>query len=245
MVPSPPEAGVVALLTDADLSVRGFLANASNHTLLVQVGALEAGVLGVYKPRAGERPLWDFPPGTLCQREVAAYRVSAFLGWDIVPPTVLRDGPLGIGSLQLFVPHDPQEHYFTLYDDERHHDDLARLAVFDLLVNNADRKGSHVLWSEADQRLFGIDHGVTFHDEPKLRTVIWDFGGAPILPAWQADMERLAMALEAGDAIADTLAELLSPAELRLLGRRARLLARTQALPEVPSDRRPYPWPPL
>jgi uncharacterized repeat protein (TIGR03843 family) len=233
------------LLATADLRPRGFLANASNHTLLVQVGPAERGVHAVYKPRKGERPLWDFPGGTLCQREAAAWLVSEALGWQVVPPTVLRDGPMGVGSVQLFVPHDPEQHYFVLIDDPTTHDALARMALFDLLVNNADRKGSHVLRTD-DGRILGCDHGLTFHADPKLRTVIWDLGGRPIDPALRADLRRLAAALaDDTGALRARITPLLSPAEVAALVQRAGILADLRALPALEHDRRPYPWPPL
>jgi uncharacterized repeat protein (TIGR03843 family) len=231
------------VLRCADLAVIGVLAGASNHTLLVRVDAGER--FAVYKPRRGERPLWDFPPGTLHRREVAAYEVSAFLGWDLVPPTVLREGPLGVGSVQQFMVHDPQEHYFTLIEDDRLHRRLAQLATFDLLVNNADRKGGHVLRVTADGTLVGIDHGLTFHVEPKLRTVIWELGGTPIAAAWREDLNRLADALSGdGDDLA-SLHGLLDSDEVAVLGRRAELLAASDTLPDIAPARRPYPWPPL
>jgi uncharacterized repeat protein (TIGR03843 family) len=224
---------VIAL---GELTVLGRFAGASNHTLLATLG--EPPVRVVYKPRAGERPLWDFPQGTLADREVAAHIVSEALGWDIVPLTVLRDGPHGTGSVQLFVPHDPARHYFTLLTEPQHHEALARIALFDLLVNNADRKASHVL-EDGEGRLRGVDHGVCFHVEPKLRTVIWELGGSPIPEVWRADLRRFA------DAPPDGLGDRLDPLELAVLGERARRLAELEHLPSVPEQLRPYPWPPL
>lgn len=236
---------VLPLLLEAPLTLLGFVAEASNHTLLAQVGDPDDGVRAIYKPRAGERPLWDFPTGTLCSREVAAYEVSAFLGWRIVPPTVLRDGPMGVGSVQLFVPHDPAAHYFALIEDPATHPALARMAVFDLLVNNADRKGSHVLRGE-DGHLWGVDHGLTFHIETKLRTVIWDLGGTRIEPGWREGLTRLEKALrDDTEPIGRRLAQLLSPPEVDALALRAGALARASELPLIEARRRPYPWPPL
>lgn len=233
-------------LAGAPLRPRGFLAGASNHTLLVQVGAPEEGVHAVYKPRAGERPLWDFPQGTLCCREAAAFEVDAFLGWELVPPTVLReDAPMGAGSLQLFVPHDPERHYFVLVEDQANHPALARMALFDFLTNNADRKGSHVLLSD-DGRLVGCDHGLTFHVEPKLRTVIWDLGGFPVAPADREALARLATALRDDTTkVRARLEGLLGPEEVGALTDRASLLRDMRALPTIDPERRPYPWPPL
>lgn len=232
-------------LTTGELTARGFLANASNHTLLAQVGPPYWGMHAIYKPRRGERPLWDFPEGTLCQREVAAWLVSDFLGWGIVPPTVLRDGPFGDGSVQLFIPHDPRIHYFTLIENDRHARDLARIATFDLLVNNADRKASHVLLAE-DARLYGIDHGVCFHVQTKLRTVIWDLGPAEIEPTWREDLARLACTLrDPAHELAGALHDLLSLGEVNVLARRARALSTMACLPDLDEHHRPYPWPPL
>lgn len=237
---------VLERLATAPLQPRGFLAGASNHTLLVQVGAAREGLHAVYKPRAGERPLWDFPPGTLCAREAAAFEVSAFLGWDLVPPTVLReDAPMGPGSLQQFVPHDPERHYFVLVEDPAWHGDLARMALFDLLTNNADRKASHVMLGD-DGRLLGCDHGLTFNVDPKLRTVIWDFGGRPVEAAARADLARLADGLnDPGAGVRERLEHLLHPVEIEALAQRSTVLRDLPALPQVPADRRPYPWPPL
>ena len=166
---------VPRVLGTGELEVLGLLPNASNHT--ARVKSTEEELLAVYKPRRGEAPLWDFPEGTLCAREVAAYVVSRALGWPNVPATVLRDGPYGVGSVQRFVPHDPEEHYFTLAG--RFPEEFRRVAAFDLVVNNADRKSGHCLLGE-DGRVFLVDHGVCFSDEPKLRTVIWDFIGDPV-----------------------------------------------------------------
>lgn len=239
------EDAVQERLASGELKARGYLVNASNYTLLAQVGPRKWGLHAVYKPRLGERPLWDFPSGTLCQRETAAWVVSDFLGWGIVPLTVLRDGPLGEGSVQLFIPHDPAVHYFTLVEDDVYRQDLARIATFDLLVNNADRKASHILLG-ADGGLYGIDHGVCFHVQTKLRTVIWDLGAAPIEKAWQADLGRLIDAL-AKDAhqLRGKLCGLLDHAELEMLARRADALRRLDALPVIAEHQRPYPWPPL
>ncbi|MGH8905442.1 MAG: SCO1664 family protein [Egibacteraceae bacterium] len=236
---------MIERLAAGELKMRGFLANASNHTLLAQVGPRGWGLHAIYKPRRGERPLWDFPDGTLCQREVAAWLVSEFLGWGIVPPTVLRDGPMGDGSVQLFVPHDPRIHYFTMVEDSCHDRDLARIAVFDLLVNNADRKASHVLLADG-ARLYGIDHGVCFHVQTKLRTVIWDLGPAEVDTAWREDLCRLAAALaDPAHQLTEAIAGLLSPPEVAVLARRAGTLSSLGHLPDLDDHHRPYPWPPL
>ena len=223
------------------LEVLGLLPNASNHTFLVRARAGGEQMLAVYKPRRGEAPLWDFPEGTLCAREVAAYVVSRTLGWPNVPATVLRDGPYGVGSAQRFVEHDSEEHYFTLA--ERFPAEFRRVAAFDIVVNNADRKAGHCLLGE-DGRIYLVDHGVCFSDEPKLRTVIWDFVGEPVEEQARADVQRLADEVRAGP-VRDELANLLSPAELDALGARAKAVAATERFPEPGPDRRPFPWPPV
>lgn len=246
MSASPASDGdVLALLCDAPLTARGFLVEASNHTLLVQVGERTQGVHAIYKPQSGERPLWDFPHGSLCRREAAAYAVSDFLGWQVVPPTVLRDGPMGLGSVQLFIPHDASRHYFRLIDAASYHPALARMALFDFLVNNADRKGGHVILSD-DGHIWGVDHGLTFHAETKLRTVIWELGGTPIPSEWRADLARLTAALDQpADGFLAQLEALLGLQEIEALRLRAGALLDLQALPVVDEHRRPYPWPPV
>jgi uncharacterized repeat protein (TIGR03843 family) len=238
-----PTAEAVQRLREDELIVLGVLSRASNHTLLARVGDTEQGVHAVYKPQAGERPLWDFPRGSLARREVAAHLVDAFLDWGLVPPTVFREGPLGPGSVQLFIPHDPHRHYWVLLDDPRHRAALVRLATFDLLVNNADRKAGHVL-EDAEGRLVGIDHGLTFHPEPKLRTVIWELGGESV--PGREDLARLAAALaDATHVLTRTLSDLLDADEIAMLAARAAALAERKRLPILPEDHRAYPWPPL
>ena len=207
----------------------------SNATFLVALDLDGDRCQGIYKPHRGERPLWDFPDG-LYVREVAAFAVSAALGWGLVPETILRDdAPFGPGSLQRFVEADFAQHYFTLVKDQVWHDQLRRMAVFDLLVNNADRKSGHCL--VADDHLWGIDHGLCFHVEPKLRTVIWDFGGTPIPEALRADAARVAADPPAA------LAGLLNPAEIDTFARRAAAVACLETFPDPDPDLRPYPWP--
>jgi hypothetical protein len=212
----------------------------SNYTFLVQASLEGETVPGVYKPARGERPLWDFPEGTLAQREVAAFVVSRALGWDLVPPTVLRvDGPAGPGSLQLFVDADPERHYFKFSEAEKQR--LRPVALFDLLINNADRKGGHVLLGESDH-LWLIDHGVCFHLEDKLRTVIWDFVGEPIPGELLAGLRTFRRALKDDAAMQAELATLLSAPELAALQARAGRLLRLKRFPP-PGAGRPYPWP--
>ena len=208
----------------------------SNATFLARVCDEAGEMRAVYKPHRGERPLWDFPDG-LYQREIAAYLVSEALGWQLVPETVLRhDAPLGVGSLQRFVEADFERHYFTLLEDERHHPALLRMAVFDLIANNADRKGGHCL-VDADDHVWGIDNGLCFNLGPRLRTVIWDFGGHPVPDDLRAGAARLADDLPAG------LDDLLSGPELEALRHRALAVSRLDVLPDPDPEARPYPWP--
>ena len=228
-----------ALLRDGELDVLGRMPWSSNATLLAVARADGREARVIYKPRRGERPLWDFPTGTLCQREVATFELSELLGWGLVPDTVLRDGPLGVGMVQEFVDHDPDEHYFTLLED--HEDVFRRFAVFDVLVNNADRKGGHCLRRLDDDRIVGIDHGLTFHPAWKLRTVIWEFGGETIPPILADDLCRLA---DRGNAdVESRLGGLLSPLELEALRVRADELLRTGRLPNPDPGYHSLPWP--
>ncbi len=238
VVPDYPEDPDVAVrvLTTGDLEVRGRMPWSSNGTFLVHACGPEGEVLGVYKPERGERPLWDFPPG-LWRREIAAYRLGLALGWELVPPTVARpDAPLGPGSVQLFIPFDPEVHYFTLFEDEVNHDVLRRLCVFDILANSTDRKGGHVLRGE-DGRVWAIDNGLAFHEEFKLRTVIWEFGGELMGSELVEPVEAL---LDAG--LPDDLACWLDDDEQEALRQRARSVITTRRFPIDGTGRR-YPWP--
>jgi hypothetical protein len=216
------------------------MVGASNSTFLAKVSDGDRSGLAVYKPRAGEAPLWDFPAGSLCRREVAAFALAEALGWPAVPPTVLRDGPLGPGAVQLFVHSEPDEHYFTLREERM--EDFVPVAAFDVVANNADRKGGHCLLG-SDGVLWSIDHGVCFAVEPKLRTVIWDFAGRPVPDDLAEDLRRVADQLRAGP-LRGAMGDLLSAAEVEATADRADLLVRTGRFPH-PSGRRPYPWPPV
>jgi len=220
------------------MEVHGRIAGSSNATLLVTCTAGGDELMGVYKPLKGERPLWDFPGG-LFRREVAAYALSESLGWGLVPETVVRhEGPFGEGSVQRFVPEDGTSHYFTLRDEPRWHPTLMRLCAFDVVANNADRKSGHVLLAE--DRLWGIDNGLCFNEQDKLRTVIWDFGGEALHPEDMAALERFAH-----DGIPDVLCELLTPPEVAAVSDRVSWLLHLAALPELVDDGEwpPYPWP--
>ncbi len=194
-------------------------------------------VRAIYKPHRGERPLWDFPSG-LYRREAAAYELSLWLGWSVVPPTILRDADYGLGSVQLFIEADFAKHYFTFLEDETFHDQLRTMAVFDVIANNADRKGGHVL-VDSQGHLWGIDNGLCFNVEPKLRTVIWDFAGETLLPHLTADLKRLA---EATPDDLGVISGLLLPDELDAMKTRAYRLLEHDELPAPRSDHA-YPWP--
>ncbi|MCB0976258.1 MAG: SCO1664 family protein [Acidimicrobiales bacterium] len=226
------------LLRDSELVVLGRMPWSSNATLLCELRSddLDPQVCGraIYKPRRGERPLWDFPDG-LFRREVAAYRLARALGWMLVPPTVEREGPFGVGSVQLFIDADFERHYFELLEDESTHPQLRRLAAFDIVANSTDRKGGHVLIDEAGH-LWAIDNGLSFHAEFKLRTVIWDFAGEPLPADLADDIDRIASGLPA------ELAEFLDPFERDALRTRARALLSEGRFPADPTGHR-YPWP--
>lgn len=231
---------VVALLRDGEMTVRQLLPWSSNYTFLAEVKQGEMAALVVYKPRRGENPLWDFPTGTLYRRETAAFQVSDALGWHLVPPTVARRGEHGIGMVQLFIHHDPEEHFFTFRDPWP--DALTRMALFDVLINNADRKGGHCLRDE-DGRIWAIDHGVCFHEEPKLRTVIWEMAGQAIPPDLLADLCRFQETLQANGPAAEALARMLAPVELVALRTRLTDLIEAAHFPIPPPGRRHVPWP--
>lgn len=269
------DAAVLARLRTAPFEVVGRFTDASNATLLVRLtdradeddarataapgdaeadagapdlSTIDPGDLAVHKPARGERPLWDFPVGTLHRREVAAYELSRAGGFDLVPPTVLReDGPFGPGSLQRYVDHDPELHYFRLLElaDEAVLARLADLALLDLVLDNADRKAGHVLVATGEgplaARIAAVDHGVCLNVEPKLRTVVWHLAGCPVPAATRTRLAVLGEAL-GGGALVERLAALVSPAEL------AALMARLETLlgmTELPGPTGPHdlPWP--
>jgi len=222
--------------------LRGAMLWGSNYASVVTVSDEQLQATAVYKPQRGERPLWDFPDGTLCYREMLAYVVSKALGWHLVPPTVLRNGPHGLGSLQLFIEHNPEINYFSL--DERFEPQLQRFVLFDYIVNNTDRKGGHLLL-DGDGKLWGIDHGLTFHAVPKLRTVIWEFAGQSIEESLLEDVHTLCGQIdqETGE-VRCTVVEFLSAAEVTALLRRVRHLLEHKRFPS-PGPGPNHPWPPV
>ncbi len=234
--------GVAALLQDGAIEVDGLVPWGSNYTFLVTVRAGARAIPAIYKPARGERPLWDFPTGSLAFREVAAYQVSIALGWPHVPLTILREGPQGIGMVQQFIDFVDGQHFFTLRDQYRA--EMKRIAAFDALINNTDRKGGHVLLG-TDEKIYCIDHGVTFHEYPKLRTVIWDFTEQKIPAAILRDLDALRAQLTRGATLFDTLNALLVPREMRALRQRLDELLASGTFPAPPTDWPPVPWPPI
>ncbi|MFE0172982.1 SCO1664 family protein [Streptomyces sp. NPDC059002] len=260
----------VTLLTRGELTVRGQIREASNAVLYCTVAYEGREAACVYKPVAGERPLWDFPDGTLAGREVAAYEVARAIpqeGWDLVPPTVLRDGPYGEGMCQLWIEASDETELLALVDgdepgdgwkavgfarvdEERtallvHADDarLRRIAVLDAVINNGDRKGGHLL--AADGRLHGIDHGVTFNAEDKLRTLLWGWAGEPLTEEAVEVLGALRDALKEGADLAERLTGLITPAEVDATRARVAALLSSGKHPEPGGDWPAIPWPPV
>jgi uncharacterized repeat protein (TIGR03843 family) len=237
------------VLREGEIEIVGRIVASSNNAMLVTMTrrcpdpAPEPEVLldAIYKPTLGERPLDDFPDGTLAHREVAAWHVSEASGWGIVPPTVLRDGPFGEGMVQAFVEADPEVDVVAMVveDDAR----LRRMAVLDAVMNNTDRKGGHILPVDGGRHVYGVDHGVCFSPVPKLRTVLWGWRGTPLAPDEVAGVERIRTALD-GD-LADALTGLLSRAEVRATARRADSLLATCRFPFPSADWPAIPWPPF
>lgn len=230
---------VLRLLAEGEMELYGVFPWSSNYTFLVTVSEGDSKILAVYKPIRGERPLWDFPEGTLALREVAAYIVSEALGWQLVPPTVLRDGPHGPGAVQLYIDADHQQNYFTF--GSLHPQASQRIALFDAVVNNADRKAGHCLVDNKG-RIWAIDHGICFSAEPKLRSVIWTFAGQPIPPDLMRDLQAFKKKLARNGALKRALAPLLSPEEIEALARRVDDLIASGRFP-TPGKERHYPWP--
>ena len=209
----------------------------SNYTFLVDVTHEGQTYPAVYKPSKGEQPLWDFEENTLALREVAAYLVSEALGLHFVPLTVFREeGPHGPGSLQQYIEYDPEYHYFNFSEEDKQR--LTPVVLFDLLINNADRKGSHVFFETDTHKLFAIDHGICFHAEDKLRTVLWDFGGQKIPDDLLSSLSKITD-------LTSNLEPFLAPHEIHALCTRADSLLKKRLFPRQPRDRRAMPWPPL
>ncbi|MFJ8004890.1 SCO1664 family protein [Streptomyces fagopyri] len=268
----PPRSVTTAdLLAQGELKVRGQIREASNAVLYCSVSYEGRDAFCVYKPVAGERPLWDFPDGTLAQREVAAYEVSEATGWGLVPTTVLRDGPYGEGMCQLWVEASPEDDgagLLALVDDEEpaegwkaigfaevgegrtallvHADDtrLRRLAVLDAVINNADRKGGHLL-PTGEGRLYGIDHGVTFNADNKLRTLLWGWAGEPLTPEAVEVLAGLRDGLAPGAPLATRLAELITTAEIDATRARVGAMLASGKHPEPSGEWPAIPWPPV
>jgi hypothetical protein len=239
---APDRPDILRVLTEAEVEDSGLLASGSNYVFLLTMRDREAGSgYAVYKPQRGESPLADFPDGTLYRREYASYLVSEGLGWGLVPPTVIRSDGLshGVGAVQLFIEHDPAQHYFTLRETRT--EEMKRIAVFDWLTNNADRKGGHCIVAR-DGRLWCIDQGLTFHADDKLRTVIWDFQGQAVPEVLVEQVCAFATRLGADGELRRQLLELLTPGELAKLEQRAHLIDSMRVFPPPPPWR-PYPWP--
>lgn len=233
--------GAEQLLRDAEFLDCRPVWYSSNYVYLATLCTGGQEFSAIYKPHSGESPLWDFPEGHLYRHEAAAYELSKLLGWDFIPPTVVREGPQGVGSVQVYVPHDPESHFFVQRDREELHPQLMRICAFDAVANNADRKGGHCLLDERDH-IWGIDHGLCFHPAYKLRSVIWDWAGEPIPPQWLADVETALSLLGSEDEAALPLRELLSVQEAAALQSRMKQLLRAGIFPE-PGQARHYPWP--
>ncbi|MED5580388.1 MAG: SCO1664 family protein [Nitrospinota bacterium] len=219
------------LLLESKILEGGLVQQGSNYTFIVELQSKTFNFWGIYKPFKGERPLWDFPYGTLHYRERCSYIISDFLGWNIVPPTVIRGGPHGEGSMQFCVHYDGESNYYTLRDSYKER--MILIACFDLLVNNRDRKPGHCFRS-TDGKIWGIDHGLTFHVEPKLRSVIWDFCGHELCPKRLNDIGRLAAELEEEKTkLSEELLELLEEDEFEIFRKRVAGFIKNPKLPTV------------
>jgi uncharacterized repeat protein (TIGR03843 family) len=238
-----PNQVTAKILKTGEISLEGEFVWGSNYTFLVNIQDGNTAVKAVYKPTRGERPLWDFPRASLAHREAAAYLVDRLLGWNQVPATVYRkDAPFGPGSLQSFIEHDPEYHYFNFTPEDIQR--LRPVVLFDFLINNADRKGSHLL-VDPQRRIWLIDHGICFHEEDKLRTVIWDFAGTSIPENLRSDIQTLSVRLNQDEKVRRRLAKHLNSREISSLAGRAEWLAQLMLYPNPPEHRRAQPWPPL
>lgn len=229
------------MLREAEFESVKTLWSSSNYVFLGQMcGGDGAGFSAIYKPHKGESPLWDFPDG-LYQREVAAYELARLFEWPFVPPTIVRDGPHGIGSVQVFIPHDQRSSFFEQREDTRLVPQLKRMAVFDYVANNADRKGGHCLLDDSGI-VWGIDHGLAFHVDYKLRSVIWDWADEPIPQVWLDDIARLAEDLAGPGGEAESFRTLIDAGEVAATVGRIRKLLASGKFP-MPGPHRHYPWP--
>lgn len=233
---------ILRVLSEGEVKLRGQFLDSSNATFFVTCRLGEERLKAVYKPEAGQTELYDFEPATLPHREVAAWLVCQAAGWDFVPPTIFRaDGlPYGAGSLQLFVEHDPRKHYLAL--EEKHRFPFRKVALFDLVVNNADRKSGHILFGE-DGRWWAIDQALCFNLEPKLRTVIWDFVGESFNEEEIGVLHRLELALDPEGELSRSLTGLLRDDEIYAMRLRLGVLLETGVFPEPDPNHRPVPWP--
>ena len=238
--PETPGDDLSRFLLDGEITHPLLMPQGSNDTFLVSVSDSRETRDAIYKPRRGERPLWDFPSGTLYKREYAAYLVSQALKWDFVPCTVIRNGPYGIGSLQHFIDADSESNYFTLIVERP--EEMERIALFDLVANNADRKASHC-FKDWGGKIWSIDHGITFHEEPKLRTVIWDFVGEPITSHLLEEMSAFLTILRSAGEFTGELSELLYTEEMEALDKRIEGLLTLGRFPSLDPYRRNVPWP--
>ncbi|MBN1314351.1 MAG: SCO1664 family protein [Anaerolineales bacterium] len=228
-------------LHNGEMELIGLLPWSSNYTFLVYIQDNESSITAVYKPCSGERPLWDFPHASLCKRETAAYIISQALGWPSIPPTVLRDGTHGPGSVQLFIDAFHEEHYFSLRKDDAYQETWQQIALFDVITNNADRKAGHCLLGK-DGQVWAIDHGLTFHQEAKLRTVIWEYAGQMITQRCIQDLSVLSKKLEPEKPLFVALSRLLAEEEILAILNRLDVVIRTGAYP-VPNSGINVPFP--
>ena len=242
MLPSLNKTAVLTALQKGEINLQGQFILGSNYTFLAQLTYETETYPVVYKPRRGEKPLWDFPQNTLGKREVAAFLVSEALGWELVPPIVYRKkGPFGPGSLQLYIDHDPEYHFFNFSETDRQR--LRSAALFDLVVNNADRKGGHILVGK-DGHLWLIDHGICFNKENKLRTVIWDFIGEPLPPDLLVGLQGMVETLKTKGELYFSLRSMLKVGEITALIYRTQELTEGAIFPP-PTTRYPIPYPPI
>ena len=238
----PDRPDIDKLLLESEVQGCELVPSGSNYVFVLQLSHPTAGGgMAIYKPQRGEAPLWDYPSGTLYRREAATYVVARALEWQLVPPTIVRDGPYGIGAAQLLIEHNQRANFFTLRDTRTA--EMQRLALFDAVINNGDRKGGHCLLG-VDGRIWGIDHGLAFHAENKLRTVIWDFAGDPIPDDLLRDLQTIQQRLGSDDALLEELRRLIARQEIGALRQRVERLVRKPRFPET-GYRRPVPWPPV